>query len=85
MNHEELCIEFYEGLLTYARRTNAPPTALILFSAVDVNNLAFTTIGIFDNESIVSIRNFAFYYLGKALALTFFLTTILILAISRSD
>ena len=55
------------------------------FSAVDVNNLAFTTIGIFDHGSIVSISNFALYNLGKAIALTFFPTTILILAISRSD
>ena len=47
LNHEDLCIEFNEGLWIYALRTHAPPTALILFSAVDVNNLAFTTIGIF--------------------------------------
>ena len=85
MNHEDLCVEFYEGLLIDARWTCAPPAALILFSAVDVNNLAFTTIGIFDNGSIVSISNFAFYFLRKALTLNFFPTTILILAISRSD
>ena len=58
-------------------------TAIILFSSVGVNNLDFTIIGIFDNGSIVSVNNFAFYYLGKALALTFFPTTILILAISK--
>ena len=55
MNHEDLCIKLYEGLIVYTRRTHAPLTALILFSAVDMNNLAFTTIGIFYNRSIFSL------------------------------
>ena len=85
MNHEDLCIELYKGLLFYTRRTHTPPSTLILFSAVDINNLTITTIRIFFNGIIVSISNFAFYFLEKALALTFLPTTILILAISKSN
>ena len=54
-----------QGTVVYARRTHAPPTTLILFSAVDVNNLAVATIRTFVNGSIVSINNFVFYYLEK--------------------